>query len=219
MTIYDALAWTIEAISNVNLLQVVQALAPVATAFIAYCALKNWKRQDKAKREAEFLDELVEETHTFIVRMSSPVALVREVESGMASHVPTWEDGDQTIKGAIDFIQKQGEPITGRLRDTLRDVQPSLVRLRSLAAKGQIFKFKEYGKCYDALAMLTWQYDRVEVVLNVVGSPTLNWDNPMVLNLLRSAMDIKKDDIQKHLSEHNAEIIKFTRETYQKLYD
>lgn len=161
MTISSALTTPVEAILHFNWLQVVQALAPVATAVIAYRALKNWKRQDKAKREAEFLDELVDATHNFIVQMSSPVALVRSVEIGMASHTPTWKDGDQTIEGAVEFITKQGESITGRLRDTLREVQPSLVRLKSLATKGQIFKFNEYASCYNAVAMLTWQYDRV----------------------------------------------------------
>ncbi|MFZ2872524.1 hypothetical protein [Zavarzinia sp.] len=60
----DTLAWAVDAITNINWLEVIKALAPVATAIIAFIALKNWQRQDKAKREAEFLDALIEATHT-----------------------------------------------------------------------------------------------------------------------------------------------------------
>ena len=42
-------------IASVSYLELIKALAPVATAVIAFAALKNWMRQDKAKREAEFL--------------------------------------------------------------------------------------------------------------------------------------------------------------------
>jgi hypothetical protein len=52
----DAAVWSLDAITSINWLEVIKALAPVATAVIAFLALKNWRRQDKAKREAEFLD-------------------------------------------------------------------------------------------------------------------------------------------------------------------
>ena len=49
----------------------------MATAVIALWALKNWQRQDKGKREAEFLDALIEATHTYIAEVSKPVMLWR----------------------------------------------------------------------------------------------------------------------------------------------
>jgi hypothetical protein len=56
----------LDAIIHFNWLEVVKTLAPVLTAVIAFFALRNWKRQEKAKREAEFLDALIEAVHTYI---------------------------------------------------------------------------------------------------------------------------------------------------------
>ncbi len=53
-------------IASFNWLEAIKSMAPVATAGIAFAALRNWQRQDKAKREAEFLDALVEAAHAYI---------------------------------------------------------------------------------------------------------------------------------------------------------
>lgn len=218
MTICEAFALSVQGISHIDWLEVFQALATVATAVIAFLALEIWKRQDKAKREVEFLDALIEATHTYVVEMSSPAALVRAVEIGMESHAPTWERGEQTTKGAIAYIQKDGERMAKRLLEVLEAVKPSVIQLRSLAAKGQIFKFNGYAKCYNAIAVLTWQFDRIEALLSVVGTPTFNWENPRVLKLLQDVMNIKSDDIHKNLSDSNVIILEFARETYKRIY-
>lgn len=62
----DTLAWSFDTITRINWLEVIKTLAPVATAVIAFTALKNWQRQDKAKREVEFLDALIEAAHAYI---------------------------------------------------------------------------------------------------------------------------------------------------------
>ena len=62
----------------------------MATAVIAFLALKNWKRQDKAKRETEFLDAFIEATHTYIVEINKPITLLEMIKIGMASYAPTW---------------------------------------------------------------------------------------------------------------------------------
>ena len=87
----DALVSSFDAITGINWLEVIKALASVVTAVIAFLALKNWQRQDKAKREAEFLDALIEAAHTYIAEVSKPVTLLEMAKIGMESHVPTWE--------------------------------------------------------------------------------------------------------------------------------
>jgi predicted ATPase len=67
-------------------LEIVKAVATVITAGIAYFALENWQRQDKAKREAEFLDALVDTTHKYIVEMHRPISLVEIAEDAMSAH-------------------------------------------------------------------------------------------------------------------------------------
>jgi hypothetical protein len=218
VTICHGLVWSIDAIAQINWLEVIKAVASVVTAYVAFQALKNWKRQDKAKREAEFLDALIEATHAYVIEMSLPVELVRSVEIGMESHMPSRASKDRKIKGAIAYIQKDGERVAKRLLEVLGAVKPSVIQLRSLAAKGQIFRFNGYVNCYNAVAILTWQFDRIEALLSVIGSPTYNWEHPRVLKLLKNVMAIKPDDIRKAIEESNTAILEFARETYQCLY-
>lgn len=214
----EALAWSFNAMTSINWLEVVKALAPVTTAVIALVALKNWQRQDKAKREAEFLDSLIEATHTYIAQMPAPVTLLEIAEIGMKSYAPTWEEGDQTVKGAIAYIEAKGEQDAKHLREALDTVQPAVIRLRSLAAKGQIFKFTGYAKCHNAVAMLTWQFDRVEAFMTVIRSSTWNWENPEVLQHLKNVIAISPDDIRASIQANNVSILEFAREAYGDIY-
>jgi hypothetical protein len=83
----DALVWSFDAITGLPWLEITKAIAPVATTVIAFLALKNWKRQDRAKRQAEFLDELIEATHSYIAEMSKPVTLARFVNIGIPNRI------------------------------------------------------------------------------------------------------------------------------------
>src|SRR6188768_4201043 len=94
-------------ITEFDWFEAIKTLAAASTAVVAMLALKNWRRQDKAKREVEFLDALIEAVHTYVAVMSRPTSLVRLVKIGMVSHEP-WEDGDdpeKSVKGAIAYIQ------------------------------------------------------------------------------------------------------------------
>jgi len=221
MRMCDALVWSFDAITSINWLEIIKAFAPVATAIIAFFALKNWRRQDKAKREAEFLDALIEAAHTYIAEIPKPITLLEMAKIGMASHAPTWESGesaDKAVKGAIAYIQKNGERDAKRLLEVLEAVQPTAIKLRSLATKGQVFKFKSYAKCQNAVAILTWHFDRLEAFMTVIGSPTWNWEHPEVLTLLKDMMAIDPDDIRKTLKENNVTMLEFARETYEQIY-
>lgn len=205
--------------ASTDCLEVIKALAPVATAVIAFVALKNWQRQDKAKREAEFLDALIEAAHTYIAEMRKPITLLELVKIGMESHTPPGETGElAAVKGAIAYIEKHGEREAKRLLEVLETVQPSTIKLRALVAKGQVFNFDEYAKCQNAVAMLTWHFDRIEAFMAVVGSPTLNWDNPEVLRHLKDVMAINPNEIGKGIEAQNVALLEFTRETYRRIY-
>jgi len=217
---YDALAWSFHAIININWLEIIKTLSPVATSVIALIALKNWQHQDKAKREAEFIDALIDATHTYIADMPQPITFLEMAKIGMESHAPTWEDGGQAdiaVKGAIAYIEKNGEREAKRLLVVLEAV-PSVIKLRSLAAKGQIFGFDGYAKCRNAVAMLTWHFDRIEAFAAVIASPTWNWQHPRVLKHLQDVMAIDPDEINKSIQENNVALLEFASETYARIY-
>jgi hypothetical protein len=212
----NALVWSFDAITSIHWLEVIKALAPVATAVIAFAALRNWQRQDKAKREAEFLDALIEATHTYIAEMPKPITRLEMTKIGMA-----WESGDEAdkaVKGAIAYIQKNGEQDAKLLLGMLEAIQPLTIKLRSLAAKGQIFKFDGYAKCQKAVAMLTWHFDRIGAFMAVIGSPTWNWENPEVLRHLKDVMAIDPNEIRKSVQDNNVAVIEFASDAYKRIY-
>lgn len=218
---WNAFVRSIDWIAGINWLEIIKALAPVVTAVIAFLALRNWQRQDKAKREAEFLDTLVEAAHSYIAEMPGPITLIEVAKIGMDSHTPTWELGepvDKAVKGAIAYIQKNGERDAKHLLEALNAAQPSATKLRSLAAKGQVFNFGNYAKCQKAIAMLTWQIDRLEAFRTVIRSPMQNWEHPKVLKLLKDVMEIEPADIRKNLEDNNVALLEFARETYKRIY-
>lgn len=214
----DVLVWSLDAIRWPETLG---ALASVVTAAIAFYALQTWKHQDKANREAKFLDAVIEASHTYIAEIHKPVAILEMVNIGMKCHAPTWESGEQTdiaVKGAVTYIEKNGENDGKRLLEVLEAVQPSVIRLRSLAATGQVFRFDDYAKCQNAIAMLTWQFDRVEALMGFIHTPSWNWENPVVLRLLRDLMSINPDEIRADIKASNIALLEFVTEAYQLIY-
>ncbi|MQB43026.1 hypothetical protein [Rhizobium sp. ICMP 5592] len=217
---HDALVWLLDTIMKISWGEIIRTIAPVVTAFIAYRALKNWQRQDKAKREAEFLDALVDATHAYIAEMPKPITLLDIAKVGMDSHAFTQSgsETDKAVKGAISYIRKDGEREAKRLLEVLEAIKPLTIKLRSLAAKGQVFKFKDYRKCQETIAMLVWQLDRMEGFALIIGSTTWNWENSKVLERVNDAIEISGDDIRKGLHNDNVALIEFASETYKRIY-
>ncbi|MEQ1663024.1 MAG: hypothetical protein ABL877_10055 [Thiobacillus sp.] len=210
--------WSLDAI---RWPETISALAAVGTAAIAFGALQTWKHQDKAKREAEFLDALIEAAHTYIADIPRPIMLLEFSKIGMASHAPTWEQGeeaDKAVKGAIAYIEQNGEHDGKRLLEALEAVQPSAIKLRSLTAKGQVFKFADYANCQNAVAMLTWHFDRMEAFMAFIGSSSWNWENPEVLQRLNNMMAIDPNEIRKSIQDDNVALLKFVSATYKRIY-
>jgi hypothetical protein len=201
-----------------DILDAVRTIAPVVTALIAFMALRNWQRQDKAKREVEFLDALVDAVHTFVAAMHEPIALLEFAKIGMIGHTLSENDDDITVEGAVAYIQKDGQRHAKRIMEAQAVARPSMIRLRSLAAKGQVFGFTGYAKCRNAVAMLTWQFDRIEAFTMVIGSPTWNWEHPKVLTNLETMIAMDPEDLSKGLGDNNVAVLEFASETYRRLY-
>lgn len=102
--------------------EAIGSVAAVVTAVIAYKALRSWQSQERAKRQAQFLDQLLDATHAFVIEVNKPIGHLRGAKIGMASHVESWADGDdeeKKLKGAVAYIEKRGEAPSGRMRKAL----------------------------------------------------------------------------------------------------
>jgi hypothetical protein len=208
-------------ITNIPWLELIKTLAPVVTAAIAFKALRNWQRQDKAKREAEFLDALIEAAYAYIADLPAPIMVLEVAKVGMASHAATWEDGDETeiaVKGAIAFIEKNGADYSKRLLDALAPVRLSLIRLKSLSTKGQIFDFADYDGCQGAIASLTWHFNRMEAFGAYIGTSSWYWQNPDVIKGLKGIMSIDPWEIRPAIEVSHGKLIEFARAAYKRIY-
>jgi hypothetical protein len=214
----DALVSSIDVVARIPWLESIKAAAALATAAVAFWAVHNWKRQDRAKRHAEFLDDVIETSNAYIVEMSGPLTLADMIRIGMECHEPSTEEEDRSVQGAITYIEKNGVEESKRLLAALEGAQPATIRLRSLAAKGQVFTFPGFEKCYDAITRLTAQHDRLAALASIVGSPTLYWENPEVIALLKKVMAINSHDMEKECQMDSITILTFCRETYGRIY-
>lgn len=215
----DALVWSFDVLTGVPWLEVIKALAPVATAFIAWRALANWRRQDKAKRHADFLDQLTDAVHSFVGLMPGPITTVRFVKTGMAYHIPMEsKNEDPYVAAAIDYIESRGADESKRLIESLDPARPVFVRIQSLSAKGQVFGFEGYKDCKKAVAKLTWQFGRMQALAAFIGSSTWHWKNPDVVAHLTKLMELEPEDIQKHLDDNLEVVHAFVRDAYTRIY-
>jgi hypothetical protein len=183
--------------------------------------LRNWQRQDKAKREAEFLDALIDAAHTYIAEMSKPITFLQMAKIGIESHAPTCENGEQAdvaVKGAIAYIQKNGEYVAKRFLEEVETVRSAVIKLRSLTAKGQVFDFDDYANVEIAVWVLTRHFDRIEGFMAFIGSSTRNWVNTIVLKNLEDMMAIDPDEIRKNIQENNVAVLDFCSQTYRRIY-
>jgi hypothetical protein len=213
--------WSFDVIAGLPWLQIIKALAPVATAVIAFLALKNWKRQDNAKRQADFLDQLTEAVHDFIGTMPTPVTLVQMIKIGMASHIPTEEpkDGDPMVAGAIEYIERRGNEDAKRLLEALETSRPFQTRIRALAVKGNVFRFRDYETCKNAVTMLSWQFDRMQALAAFIRSSSWYWQNDEIITQLKKIMALDADDIRTQIGSYNAAIITYVSDRYSSLFD
>ncbi|MFZ2868951.1 hypothetical protein [Zavarzinia sp.] len=140
---------------------------------------------------------------------------------GMASYEPSWDGGDdagKVTKGSIAYIQKNGKNDAKHLLDVLEALLPLTIKLRSLAAKGQVFNFDGYEKCRKTVETLTWHFDSIEAFTAVIGSTSWNWENPELLSLLKDVMAIDPNEIRRSVKESNIAIIEFSSDTYKRIY-
>src|SRR5690554_4006931 len=113
----------------------IAAGASVVMAFIAYSALRTWKHQDRAKREAEFLDQLIESVHAYIAELPRAITLLGMSRFGMESHIPTWKkdaSDAKELEGAMIYIAKHGDEDAQRINTALRVLKPLAARVMSL---------------------------------------------------------------------------------------
>jgi len=149
-----------------NWAEIVKCIVSIWVAAVATFALKTWKRQSRAQKQIDFMDDLTNSVHEFIVSLAGAIEMVRYVKIRIESHAGM-PDLDTEIENpeAVAYIQRRGKEDSKRLFEYLKSYSPALTRIRSLSVKGQVLGLKNYKDCYNACSMLTWQHEVTSTIL------------------------------------------------------
>lgn len=206
------------AFTSVAWLELLKTLAPVATACIAFVALRNWKRQDRAKREIEFVDSLVDAVHAYMTAMAGPLTRLGFEQIAIKSRAGG-EGPEFALEGAIQYVVSHGEEAGIKLAKSLGEISPAVTLIRTRAAKGQVFNFKGYRDCYSAMMSMLHLYDAIEAAAVILQSKNLNWDNPEArLALERTLLGLDSNEMRLLIGKANVKVLDFAAKIYADTY-
>ena len=207
-----------ELLAKIEWLNLIQTIAVIFAAYIANAALHTWKHQAKAKKQTDFLDQLTDSVHEYIQSLSRPIELVKFIHIGFESHKNLPGNIKHQYSHIIAYIIARGSDDAKELWQSLESTSHLVAKIQSLVAKGQVYGFINFSKCQDSIKMLLWQQQRLQVVASIVGSPSLNWENPDVIKGIENMLTVQPDDIENLLQKHNSEFLGFVNENYQSIF-
>lgn len=184
---------------------------------IAVTALYSWKDKAKAEKRTEYLDELIDAVHEYIQALAAPVQSFKFIRIGIDSH-----SGDVARYGAnapaIDYIGRRGKEDSAELWEKLSKANALIARVNALVAKGQVYGFQDFTSAANAIRMLLWQHERLQVVASMIDNSNLNWEHPQVVSALEKMLSIDPADIDAHLQKYDVEFLKFVEANYRQIY-
>jgi len=198
---------------------ILTALAAIWVAFVATYGLHTWKHQARTQKYIQFMDELTDTVHEYILAMEAPIQYLKFIKISIDSHseVELLKQNDTKNSGIIAYIEKDGESDQVRLNQYLDKVRSIRSRMMSLATKGQVLGFDNYNQCYNACKMLAWSHDQIEAFASMIGSVHLNWQNDEIQQALNKVMTVDVGTIRKNLEKHNVIFLEFIKQNYRTL--
>lgn len=206
-------------LASINWLEVVQTLAALLAVYVAFAALSTWKHQSKAQKQSDYLDNLTDAVHEYIQALAAPIEVLKIIHIAIESHkgIPFSTDyGPNTH--VIQFIESRGSEYSKKLWEHLNNSDSSVAQINSLVSRGQVYDLRNFAECINAVKMLLWQNQRLQVVASIIGSTTLYWKNPEVMKGIDNMLTVDPVDIEAQLQQHNVEYINFVNENYRNIY-
>ena len=205
-------------LASIDWLGLLQTIAALFVAYIAYAALNTWKHQAKAQKQTDFLDELTDSVHEYMQALAPSIEFLKSIHIGFESHKGLQPQSEQEHSHIIAYITARGTEDAKRMWEYLNNCNPLVARIQSLVARGQVYGFKKYGSCQDSTKMLLWQHQRLQAVALMIDSPTLNWQHPEVLKSIENMLTVQPNDIEEHFQKYSLEFISFVQENYKDIY-
>jgi hypothetical protein len=207
-------------INNTEWLKVIQTIASVAVALIAWRALENWKIQSKAAKKSDFIDELTDVAHEFIYNLHRAITILKFTKQEIEFHEDVLGEYSNAINPNLaSFIENNGRERGKRIFESLESCQQALARMRSLEARGQIYGFERYHECQNACRMLAWQNDRIEAFAAMISLSHSNWQNQKLDEKLKEVLKLDPSDIEDDIKEYNMKLLSFAITYHKRTYE
>lgn len=115
---------------------IIQGIASVVVAFVAWRALTTWKQQLKAQKQTGLLDELTDTVYEYLQLMVRPIEKLKFIRNYIASHVGLPANRDN-IKNpeVVAYIERLGKNDSEKLWEYLRECNSSVAKIQSLSSK------------------------------------------------------------------------------------
>lgn len=204
---------------SIDWLRAIEAIATLLTLYVAYSALHTWKHQSKAQKQTDFLDELTDKVHEYIQALSQPVNFLKIIYIRFESHKHFNEEPDQKPHSdIIKYIELHGKEDSDAVLKRMTNSNDLFAQINSLTARGQVYKFKNYTACREAVSMLLWQHNRLHAVAAVIGSQHMNWNNPELMKSIENMLTVDPNSVDQCIKESNLKFIEFVNENYTEIY-
>lgn len=193
----------------------VSAIVSVWLACIATYALTTWKKQSKAKRQLDFMDQFTDAVHELIGMLDAPLEVVRIIKIGITSHSKPNQEPD--IQSVIEYKKTYGKDVSKQLFEYLKPCKQAIFKVQSLLTKGQVLGLNDYDKCKQACEIIVRQPKAMEGMGVLLALESLNLDNPEVKKHLSSILTPDAGKMDQAIGEANVQFIVFVRSNYRSI--
>lgn len=205
-------------IDSIEWLSLINTLGTLAALLIAWTALNTWRSQKKADIHTSYLDELTDEVHELIFKLSPALEFLKYIQMSFKSHMPYSDPTQEHHElGAIAYIERTGPQDSEKFNEYLKECEPHVAKIRSMAAKGQALGLLDFDKCNEACQTITWLYEQLISVRVMIALQNLNWENEQARKSLRSVLQIDHETIRKKVEDQNTVYLNFVKANYGSL--
>ena len=205
-------------LGKLNWPAILQGVGAIWVALIATLALNQWKKQIKLQKQVDFVDQLTDEIHKFILASPPVVSAIKFTKIGFESYT----DIDRKYKGiknngAISFIEQHGKEESVKLIGQIEGLRKTISKIRSLSSKGQMYNIKNYDNAKSAIKIIDHVYGQMEAFSYFIGNTNLNWEHPDVQNTLNKIVQMDEELISQNLAQQNIDYLKFAQSLYKRI--
>jgi len=205
-------------LKNLDLTGPLTAGATCVTAWVALQALHTWKKQLFAEKKIEFIDELTNTVHEYIVEISPAVDYLKYIKMSIDAHSSSVFPTDKRLNaGMINFIEKAGKSHQEKLMSYLDKTRTVLKKVAPLNAKGQVFGFDDYLECHQVCTNLCEIYEKLGSIAVLIGNTSLNWENPEVQNVLDKLKNFEFNSVREQMDKDHVKFLSCINKMYKRL--